>query len=192
MLAEEQAEWQEMKMKEHVGRWPLPMPDYREDPVSPWAHGCPMAPCGSKNRTPLPYVPAKPFIQVPLVRAPAPSTARALSPVVSTDSAKKKRKAQGVKLAQEEQDQLDHDIKLVVNNFKPEYKHKIICEEERDTKNKDDKELYLVACWLPVNKPTPQRYDLASFKSTHLRKLAQNCGVKGGGNLTRCSCVGNR
>jgi hypothetical protein len=66
-LAEEQAERQEMKMKEHVGRWPLPMPDYREDSASPWAPGGPMAPGGSNYRPPLPHGPPKALIQVPLI-----------------------------------------------------------------------------------------------------------------------------
>ena len=73
---------------------------------------------------------------------------------------------------------------MVVNNFRPEFKHKIECEEERDLKNLEDQELHLVARWLNVNKPMPHKLDLSTFNSKQIRKLAQNCGVKGGGNLT--------
>jgi hypothetical protein len=59
-----------------------------------------------------------------------------------------------------------------------------VCEEERDVKNLEDKEFYSVAWWLKVNKPTPRRLDLSIFSSKQIRKLATQCGVKGGGTLS--------
>jgi hypothetical protein len=79
---------------------------------------------------------------------------------------------------------------MVINNFRSEYKNKIICEEERNMKDIDDKELYNVAPWLPVNKPVPHRFDLAAFNSKQIHRLAIVCGVKGGGNLTLFQCRG--
>jgi len=84
----------------------------------------------------------------------------------------------------EEEKKLQQEIDMVVNNFHPDYRHRIECEQERDVKNLEDQELHLVAKWLNVNKPTPHKLDLAAFNSKQIRKLAQNCGVKGGGNLT--------
>jgi hypothetical protein len=41
-----------------------------------------------------------------------------------------------------------------------------------------------VARWLKVTKPTPRRLDLSMFSSKQIRKLATQCGVKGGGTLS--------
>jgi len=146
---------------------PMPPLYYRNDQTSPWA------PAGLMNRPPI-----------------APSTARAPTPTScqpsrSSSPVTKKKKA---KRNPQEEEKLQADINMVINNFRADYKHKIICEEERDTKNVDDKELYNVARWLPVNKPVLRRLDLATFNSKQIRRLALSCGVKGGGNLTLFQC----
>jgi hypothetical protein len=79
-------------------------------------------------------------------------------------------------------------IKKVINSFRAEYRGKIVCKEEHDLNNIDDKELYNVARWLPINKPVPRRSDLATFNSKQIRRLALSCGVKGGSNWTLFQC----
>ena len=174
----------------NANRQPLVMPDYRVDPASPWAPG------GIMARPPV--APAR--RASPALRAPSPAIApriRTSSPAASStgdDSAKKKApppaKKKSVKSVAEvfEDEKLQRDIELVINHFKPEYKHKIDCEDERDMKNMEDQELYKVARWLNVNKPVPRKFDLAKFSSKQIRKLAVNCQVRGGGNLTLFQC----
>jgi hypothetical protein len=122
---------------------------------------------------------------LPPSRPPSLPPSRAPSPAVSALGTKKKA-AVPKKTAEEiaEAQKLQSDIDTVVNSFKPEYRDYIVCEDEHDAKNSEDKEFYNVARWLKVNKPTPRRLDLSLFNSKQIRKLAQNCGVKGGGNLT--------
>jgi hypothetical protein len=147
--------------------------DYLTDPFSPFAPGGFMA---TRQRPPL--APS---------RAPSP-TVRSASPATSTQSATKGKKKPVVKKKtpeeKMEEDHLQRDIDTVVNNFKPEYREYIVCEEERDAKNLEDKEYYSVARWLKVNKPTPRRLDLSLFSSKQIRKLATVCGVRGGGTLS--------
>jgi hypothetical protein len=153
---------------------------YRNDPACAFAPGGPMAPGGQRYNGPSNYGPP---------RVPTPSSnhpSRAASPASSTgDGLPKKKKA---KQNVQEEEQLQADIEKVINSFRPEYRCKIVCEEERDLKNVDDKELYNVARWLPINKPVPRRFDLATFNSKQIRRLALSCGVKGGGNLTLFQC----
>jgi hypothetical protein len=133
----------------------------------------PLAPATSSrptSRAPSPLIP------VPLIRAASPSVG---SGSTATKTSKKKTP---VDVAEEEK--LQRNIDTVVSNFKPEYRDYIVCEDARDPKCHEDKEFYNVARWLKVNKPTPRRLDLAMFSSKQIRKLATNCGVKGGGNLT--------
>jgi hypothetical protein len=139
--------------------------EYQNDPWCPFAPGGHLA-----KRPPLP-----------------PS--RAQSPAVSTTSAttsatKKKLSTKKTDAEKVEEAKLQQDIEAVVAGFKPEYKDYIQCVDERDIKSLEDKEFYSVAKWLKVNKPTKRTLDLATFNSKQIRRLAQNCGVKGGGNLT--------
>jgi hypothetical protein len=96
------------------------------------------------------------------------------------------KKKSGKKTPEEkaEEDKLQQDIDTAVNTFRVEFREYIQCEEERDVKNLEDKEYYNVARWLKVNKPTPRKLDLSLFNSKQIRKLAQQCGVKGGGTLS--------
>ena len=156
---------------------PSPLPDYQDDPFSPFAPG------GIMSKPPAPLL-------APLTRAFLPPVAP--SPILGTAIRNKKPPTSGRKSSKspppardtEEEKRLQQEIEMVVNNFQPDYKNRIECEEERDIKNLEDQELHLVARWLNVNKPTPHKLDLATFNSKQIRKLAQNCGVKGGGNLT--------
>jgi hypothetical protein len=119
-----------------------------------------------------------PLIPVPLIRAASPS----VGPASTTTATKASKKKTPLEIAEEEK--LQRDIDTVVSSFKPEYRDYTVCEDARDPKCHKDKEFYNVAHWLKVNKPTPHRLDLALFNSKQIMKLAQNCGVKGGGNLT--------
>jgi hypothetical protein len=153
----------------------------REDPFCAYA-------AATTKRPPLAptHVPAK-------KRAPSPAISiRAPSPADSTGSTKeatgppKKKPAQSKKTPEEkrEEELLQEVIERTINNFKPEYRDYIVCEEERDAKNLENKEFYSVGRWLKVNKPTPRKLDLALFTSKQIRKLATNCGVKGGGTMS--------
>ena len=167
------------------------VPFYQIDPLSPWAPGGCMAPGGSQYMPPPTLLAAKP------PQAPRPSSSsRATSPAsrasspasAAPSSGTKKKLAKAKRKDPHEEEKLNREIDLVINHFTPEYKHKITCEEERDSKNVDDQELYNVARWLNINKPVPRKLDLAAFSSKQIRKLALKCGVKGGGNLTLFQC----
>ena len=131
---------------------PIPVPYYQVDPMSPWAPGGIMAP-GGKQHIPPPTILAKP----PSSRAASPSSsARAASPASATAATKKKAIATKAKRKDpREEEELNRVIDTVINSFTPNYKHKITCEEERDVKNLEDKELHNVARWLSINKPIP-------------------------------------
>jgi hypothetical protein len=146
---------------------------------------CPFAPGGymEKRRPPLAQPqPTSRAPSQPTSRAPSQPTSRAPSPASTTTATKASKKKTPLEIAEEEK--LQRDIDTVVSSFKPEYRDYIVCEDARDPKCHEDKEFYNVARWLKVSKPTPRRLDLALFNSKQIRKLAQNCGVKGGGNLT--------
>jgi hypothetical protein len=170
-------------------RPPLAMPDYRVDPASPWAPG------GNMARPPA----ARPSSRAASPSVIAARTSRAASPATSAGDDSTKKKAASVTVAKKkptnksvadifEDEKLQRDIEVVIAAFKPEYKHKIECEDERDMKNVEDQELYKVARWLNVNKPAPRKFDLSKFSSKQIRKLAVNCQVRGGGNLTLFQC----
>jgi hypothetical protein len=155
---------------------PMEGADYLTDTHSPFAPGNylggkpPRAPSRAPSRA------ASPATRVP---SPANSTA-------SSAQKEKKRPPKKKKTAEEieEEEKLQRDIDMIISHFKPEYKDSIECEDERDLKNLEDKEFHCVARWLRVNKPIPRRLDLSLFNSRQIRKLATQCGVRGGGNMT--------
>jgi hypothetical protein len=188
LRAEEAARHEMMQYQSYVNaqRPPLAMPDYRVDPMSPWAIG------GTMHHLP-PVAPATTATASDgrKSRAASPSS-RAASPATSIGNPKPpaKRKSGGNKSTADilEEEKLQREIEMVITHFKPEYKHRIDCEDERDMKNMEDQELYKVARWLNVNKPVPRKFDLAKFNSKQIRRLAVTCQVRGGGNLTLFQC----
>ena len=66
----------------------------------------------------------------PSVRASSPADS-----IVKKKAPTKKKKTPE-EIAEEEQ--LQCDIEVVVNTFKPEYREYIVCEEEHDAKNLED------------------------------------------------------
>jgi hypothetical protein len=148
--------------------------DYRDDPFSPFAPG------GMMYKGPS-------AIPTPRSRVPSPATtARSASPALSASGTAPKKKKAAKKTPEDvaKEEELQKDIEKVIDSFKEEYRPYILCEEEQDLKNPLDKEFHCVAKWLPVNKPTKRKLDIAMFNSKQMRKFAQNAGIKGGGNMT--------
>jgi hypothetical protein len=195
------ASWAEVAAR---GNPPPPaMPDYQTDPFSPWAPGGYMNSNTPGNKLPPLlknfYGQQQQQQQQQKVALPSPTvknaSSRATSPSVRTASPsssvgeptpKKKAPAPAKKNKKdtEEEERLQREIETVISAFRPEFRHKIECEDERDLKNMEDTEMHSVARFLNVGFPQPHKLDIAKFNSKQLRKFATNCGVKGGGNLT--------
>ncbi|CAB9531415.1 hypothetical protein SEMRO_3517_G348800.1 [Seminavis robusta] len=146
---------------------------------------------------PLPYY-QDPFTSFPPVpesatkrRVPGTNSepvSRAASPSLGPP---RKKAAKTSKKTDAEKEEIDRTQKLIdntVNHFSKQYMDRIECAEESDpkSKNSEDQEFNPVAKYLTVfkGKPKEEKLDLATFNSKQIRKLAQNCGVRGGGNMT--------
>jgi hypothetical protein len=82
------------------------------------------------------------------------------------------------------------ELPVELAGFKYEFKDKLICEEEVNTKSGKEQTLQKVARWIVIcqGKPNEKRFDLLQFSSAQLRRLALNFGCKGAGTLSKYDC----
>lgn len=83
----------------------------------------------------------------------------------------------------------EEELPVQLRGFRYEHRHRLVCEEQMDPKNKVDPGPYKVAKYIVTGRgETETKWDLEELNSTQLRKLAIQFGCKGAGGKTKFNC----
>ncbi|CAB9518064.1 unknown protein [Seminavis robusta] len=134
----------------------------------------------------FPPVPSQGQKARPASAPTVPVAAAAVLPNDGSQNNKKKKQAKKPKKNPEEEEKKQQLIEAMLDHFSAEKKELITCQDEVDTRKESDNDTHSVAKWYTLFKGTAneQLLDLATFKSTQIRRLAKDCGVKRAGTMT--------